>query len=110
VWADWRDPFGIRCQSATTGLREIHQTLYTLNTNSGGFIEGEFEGMYPVTRNLRGTCWFSASWYQVAGTGQLTSTVVASDIFGIPNGGASIQDSRLHRSWYAVGLGMEMSF
>ena len=108
MWADWNDPFRIQCASPTE--TEIHQTLYTLHTNSGGFIEGEFEGMYPVTRNLRGTCWFNASWYQATGTGQLTSTVLASTVFGVVPGSVSIPDSRLQRSWYALGLGMEMSF
>ncbi len=108
MWVDWRDPFRIQCASATQ--TEIHQTLYQLNTNSGGFIEGDFEGMYPVTRNLRGTCWFTGSWFQSTGTGQLTSTVLGSTLFAIPNGGASIPDSRFQRSFYAVGLGMEMSF
>jgi hypothetical protein len=108
VWADWTDPFRVQCVSDTES--EIHQTLYTLNSNSGGFIEGDFEGIYPVTRNLRGTCWFTGSWFESYGTGHLTSTVVASTIFGIPNGSASIDSSRLHRSFYAFGLGMELSF
>ena len=108
VWADWNDPFRIACASATQ--TEIHTTLYTLHANSGGFIEGEFEGMYPVTRNLRGTCWFNASWYQATGTGQLTSTVQGSTLFDVVPGSVSIPDSRLQRSWYALGLGMEMSF
>jgi hypothetical protein len=108
VWANWNDPFRIHCQSATQ--TEIHETLYTLNTNSGGFIEGDFEGLYPITRNLRGTCWFTASWFQSTGTGQFTSSVLGSTLFAIPAGSASIADSRLHRSFYALGLGMEMSF
>jgi hypothetical protein len=109
AWVNWKDPFRINSVSAT-GLREIHQTLYTLNTNSGGFLEGEFEGMYPVTCNLRGTCWFSAGWFQSTGTGELTSTVVASDVFGVAAGSVSIPESRFQRSFYAFGLGMEMSF
>jgi hypothetical protein len=108
AWVNWNDPFRINCASAVN--QETHQTLYTLNTNSGGFIEGDFEGMYPITRNWRGTCWFTGSWFQYTGTGQLTSTVLASTLFDVVPGSVSIPDSRLTRSFYAVGLGMEMSF
>jgi hypothetical protein len=108
VWNQWNDPFRIQCSSATQ--TEIHETRYRLDGNSGYFLEGDFEGLYPITRNVRGTLWLNLSTMQVNGTGTLSSSVVGSTIFNIPAGSASIPDSRIQRSWYAFGLGMEMSF
>jgi hypothetical protein len=108
VWSIWNDPFRIQCASATQ--TEILQTQYTLNGNSGYFLEGDFEGLYPITRNVRGTLWLNLSTAQVNGTANLSSTVQASTVMGVQPGSASIPDSRIQRSWYAFGLGMEMSF
>jgi len=96
----------------TTARQERHQTLYTLNGNSGYLLEGDFEGIYPITRNVRGTLWLNGSCMQVNGTGRIDSNVEATavDVFNVQSGSASIPDSRIQRSWYAFGLGMEMSF
>ena len=107
IWGHWVDPF-LMDYTCLTG-QEITQTTYTLDTNRGGFVEGDFEGIYPITRNLRGTCWFTGSWLEVYGTAKLASTVQSSTILRVSPGTADIEDSRLHKSYYAFGLGMELS-
>jgi hypothetical protein len=108
IWNNWNDPLLINCRSDVN--QETHLTRYTLNGNSGYFLEGDFEGLYPITRNVRGTLWLNLSTMQVSGTGRIDSNVVASTVFNVPSGSVDIPDSRIQRSWYAFGLGMEMSF
>jgi hypothetical protein len=108
IWNTWNDPLLINCRSAVN--QETILTRYTLNGNSGYFLEGDFEGIYPITRNVRGTLWLNLSAMQVSGTGTIDSNVVASTVFNVQSGSASVPDSRIQRSWYAFGLGMEMSF
>jgi hypothetical protein len=90
--------------------QEITQTTYTLNTSRGGFVEGDFEGIYPISRNFRGTFWFAGSWLEVYGTATLTSTVASSDDLHASPGTAAIENSRLQKSYYALGLGLDLSF
>jgi hypothetical protein len=108
IWNTWNDPFLINCRSAVA--QETDQTLYNLNGNSGYFLEGDFEGIYPITRNVRGTLWLNLSAMQVSGTGRIDSSAIASTVFNVASGSVDIPDSRIQRSWYAFGLGMEMSF
>jgi hypothetical protein len=108
IWTNWQDPFNVNCASPLQ--TEVQQTLYTLNSNSGGFVEGDFEGIYTVTRNIRGTIWFTGSWFEAYGTGRLNSKVVASTVFENQNGSADIDNSRLQRTFYGLGLGLEFLF
>jgi hypothetical protein len=97
------------CEQGT----EIIQTTYTLNGNSGYMLEGDFEGIYPITRNVKGTFWLNGSWMQASGTGSLTSNVLASTLqfaANIQSGNVDIPNSQIQRSWYGLGLGLEMSF
>jgi len=111
VWNTWTDPFRINCISATHQMTE--QALYTLNGNSGYMLEGDFEGIIPLSRNWRGTFWLNGSWYQVSGTGSLTSNVLASTLqfaANIQSGNVDIPNSQIQRSWYGLGLGLEFFF
>jgi hypothetical protein len=107
IWSNWRDPF-LMDYTCQTG-QEITQTTYTLDTSRGGFVEGDFEGIYPISRSFRGTFWVAGSWLEVYGTANLTSTVAGSTIMRASPGTADIEDSRLHKSYYALGLGLELS-
>ncbi|HTY26000.1 MAG TPA: hypothetical protein VMC85_22920 [Desulfomonilaceae bacterium] len=111
VWNTWNDPFLINCISATQ--QETIQTLYTLNGTSGYMLEGDFEGIIPLSSNWRGTFWLNGSWMQANGTGRLDSTVQASTLpvfASILTGSVDIPDSQIQRFWYGLGLGLEFSF
>lgn len=107
IWNKFTNPMDIHCQSPIN--TEIHRTLYTLQANSGGFLEGDFEGTVQVAPYLRGNVWLTGSWMEVNGTGNLTSTVIASTIFNVQPGAQDIENSKLHRSFFALGLGLELS-
>ena len=108
IWTRWQDPVLIncRCELGT----EITQTTYTLDANSGGFVEGDFEGFVPLTRNWRGSFWVTGSWLEVYGTGKIDSRVALSTILRATPGSQEIDNSRLQKSYYTLGLGLEVSF
>jgi len=116
VWNTWTDPFRINCISATHQMTE--QALYTLNGNSGYMLEGDFEGIIPLSPNWRGTFWLNGSWMQVSGTGRLDSSLEPSPpalpplpVFAsIVNGSVDIPNSQIQRFWYGLGLGLEFFF
>jgi hypothetical protein len=92
--------------------------MYKLDANSGGFVEGEFEGVVQLTSRLQGTLWGMGSWLQVTGTGKLESSVAVSEAQGgaddptlasIP-GNVDIENSKYQRSFFALGLGLSACF
>ncbi len=102
------DPMTINCRGPLGP--EIVTSTYKLDANSGYLIEGEFEGIVPVFANLRGIMWVQGHYDQVEGQGELISTVAASPIGGVIPGSASIDNSKISKSWFALGLGMELYF
>ena len=63
-----------------------------------------------MTRNWRGTFWVTGSWLLVYGTGKIDARVGLSEILHAVAGSQDINDSRLQKSYYALGLGLEVSF
>ncbi len=108
MWTNWQDPFLINCECELG--TEITQTTYSLVANSGGFIEGDFEGFVPITPNCRGTFWITGSWLEAQGTGRIDARVALSTILHATAGSQEINDSRVKRSYYALGLGLEAFF
>jgi hypothetical protein len=104
--------------------------MHELKGSTGGFVEGEFEGVVDITSNLRGTGWMNASWLEVTGKGQITQTVLktwpdiqpfaaaaaftdangfSGPVLNVARGTADSDNARVTRSWFAFGLGLELS-
>jgi hypothetical protein len=125
VWNNFRDPMDVHCQSRQNpALVEIHRVMHELQGSAGGFVEGECEGLVEITGNLRGTGWLNASWLEVTGKGQITQTVQRTQpdiqpfqaippdtptVLNVARGSADADNSRVTRSWFAMGLGVELS-
>ncbi len=98
-------------------VQEMSRSMYKLDANSGGFVEGEFEGVVQLTSRLQGTLWGMGSWLQVTGTGKLESSVAVSEAQGQDDpalasisGNVDIENSKYQRSFFALGLGLSASF
>ena len=115
----------VHCQSRQNpALVEIHRVMHELQGSADGFAEGEFEGLVEITGNLRGTGWLNASWLEVIGKGQVTQTVQRTQpdiqpfqailrdtptVLNVARGSADADNSRVTRSWFAMGPGLELS-
>jgi len=108
AWSHFVDPMWIHCVGP--GQTEWITTTYTLDANSGYMLEGEFEGLVDVLPNLRGSMWVKGHYDQVEGQGNLTSTVTASTIAGVIPGSATIDNSKIYKSYFMLGLGLETYF
>jgi hypothetical protein len=119
----------VHCASqASPQVQEIHRVMHELQGNTGGFVEGEFEGLVDIASNLRGTMWLNGSWLEVTGKGKITQTVLHTwpdvqpfsaavaatpngpePVLNVARGTADADNSRVTRSFWAVGLGLELS-
>jgi hypothetical protein len=52
----------------------------------------------------------NASWLEFTGTGNVTSTVLASTIANTQPGSVDVDNSKVHRHYFALGLGLELGF
>jgi hypothetical protein len=111
----FRDPINIHCQSILQ--TEIHTTTFTLNTNDGRYLYGEFEGLYQLTPFLYVNGWARGSWMKFTGEGEsdlsvLGSTVIFDTTFAATprQGPLPVDHSTLENWWYAVGVSLDFQF
>ena len=119
AWNHFQDPFQILCISSTTALRDISQSLYTMDTNNGRFLEGDFETVTPITQNLGMGFWVRGEWLEFQGNGNINATIIQgtgdqtiphTDIFGGIPGSGSTDNAKLTQSYWALGLMLDATF
>jgi hypothetical protein len=117
AWNYFRDPFQILCIGSTSGLREISQTLYTMDNTNGRFLEGDFETVTPITQNLGMGFWVRGEWLEFQGSGNIYETIIPgtggvsnTDIFGGIAGNGTSDNAKLTQSYWALGLTMDVTF
>ncbi len=97
---------------------EINQALYTMNGRSGLFLDGDIEGLMPLNASLAANFWLKGSWVSFSGQGVgLDFTVLnqgtvtpGSEIFGAIPGSASSNEGSFQRSFYSLGVSLDVSF
>lgn len=89
---------------------ETTTTTYTLQGNSGRFLEAEAEASTYIMPNVRAGFWVAGSWLELDGTGRLSATVFRSDDFLGQAGTRDIPDSSYTRSYVATGLVFGLGF
>jgi hypothetical protein len=112
AWNKWQNAMGIHCQNAPVAptIIETTTTTYTLQGNSGRFLEAEAEISTFIMPRVRGGIWVAGSWLELDGTGRLDATVLRSDDFGGQAGVADIPNSSYTRSYVATGLVFGLGF
>jgi hypothetical protein len=119
AWNHFRDPFDILCIGRTSGLREISQTLYTMDDSNGRFLQGEIETNTPITQNISMGFWGRGEWLSFDGNGNIYATIVPgtgvqtiphTDIFGGIAGSGSTDNAQLDQSYWALGLTVDLAF
>jgi hypothetical protein len=112
AWNQWRNAFDINCRNLASvpPIIEITRTEYELDANNGRFVEGSLEATTGLTPNLRAGFWFTGSWYEIEGNGQVNALVQQSDDFLGQAGTNSVADSSYSKSFIALGLQLEMGF
>lgn len=111
---NFRDPINFHCQSPLQA--EIHQSVFTLKTNNGRYLYGEFEGLYQLTPNMYVNGWLRGSWMKYSGGGESELDLYRSTVIGntinipIQRGTLPIDHATFENWWYALGVSMDFQF
>ncbi len=101
-----------------TTATEINQALYTMNGRNGLFLDADLEGLMPLSPSLAANFWLKGSWLSFSGQPVgLDFTVLnqgtvtpGSEIFGAIPGSATSNEGSFQRSFYAVGVSLDVTF
>ena len=114
VFNKFTDPIDFHCRSAVQ--TEIHRSLFTLETNDGRYIAGDFEALFNLTQNLALNAWARGSWIRMTGEGRSDFELLGSTVIGntggppLTAGDVPVDHSTLTSSWYGVGLSVDLAF
>jgi len=125
VFNDFENNLTIHCSSALQ--TEIHRTTHSLKVSNGQFVEGEVDGYFYLTDNLRSGLFMRGSWLRMEGTGKMGLSIIGTTLVGrtkqitdalgnvlsdvpITPGNREIPNSTLVQASYALGLNFDYRF
>ncbi len=109
----------IHCRSAArSDITELNTALYTMNGRNGWFLDADLEGLMPLGGSFSANVWAKGSWLSFSQQQvDLDYTVLPTDgssgssIFGGNTpGSASTNEGSFQRSFYAVGVSLDVTF